>query len=57
MIARLQDQNVGGVQNFRVRCETLDDRAQPVALWDAHGQPLAVLEIPTPEIRPPYRPG
>jgi hypothetical protein len=22
-----------------------------------HGQPLAVLEILTPEIRPPYRPG
>jgi hypothetical protein len=57
MIARLQDQNVYGVQEFRVRCEPLDAKGKPVALRDAEGKPLAVLDIPAPETPPPpYRP-
>src|SRR4051794_15435755 len=56
MISRLQDQNVHGVQEFRVRCEPLDAKGKPVALWDAEGRPLAILDISAPETPPPYRP-
>jgi hypothetical protein len=57
MVARLQDQNIYGVQEFRVRCEPLDAKGKPAALWDQEGKPVAILDIPTPKTPPPYRPG
>lgn len=54
-MAILQEHDVIGVQKFRMRFEPLDGQGQGIALWDAAGQPIAVMNIPDIPAPPPYR--
>lgn len=54
-VARLQEHNVYGVQNFRIQLQPLDQDGKPIGLWTEDGNPVEVINIPEPKPEPPYR--
>ena len=50
-----KEHNVTGVQKFRMRFKALDEKGEPMALWDTAGKPIEKIQIPDEPAAPPYR--